>query len=140
MVCNNISFRNNHVKANTTVTPRTEGLFGFNRTSDFSTIEIIDNISECYGTTRPLLRNDESCGATSENNTFTNITLRPACTNPSTGNPRGPRESLYLPGALTMSILSTGGMYLKQVPPQRPCLEGFCLWGCAGRLPDIPHD
>ena len=47
-----------------TATPRTDGLFGLNRKSDFSTIQIVDNIIECRGQPRPLLRNDASYGAT----------------------------------------------------------------------------
>ena len=50
-----------------------EGLFGFNPKCDFKTISIRDNIIECQGQQRPLLRNKESFGATIQNNTLTNI-------------------------------------------------------------------
>ncbi len=52
--------RNNHIVARTTKTPRKEGFFGFNRKCDFSTIAILDNVVECQGISRPLLRNEES--------------------------------------------------------------------------------
>ena len=41
--------------------------------SDFSTIQIIDNIIECQGQSRPLLRCDESYGAVILNNRLTNV-------------------------------------------------------------------
>jgi hypothetical protein len=69
----NLEIRNNHIITNTTATPRTEGLFGFNPTCDFSTIIIRDNVIECIGQPRPLLRSDESYAATVENNNLTNV-------------------------------------------------------------------
>lgn len=59
--------------ARTTKTPRKEGLFGFNRDCDFSTIQIIDNVIECKGQPRPLLRNDESYEAIVQGNTLLNV-------------------------------------------------------------------
>jgi nitrous oxidase accessory protein len=90
----NYSFYNNHVIANKTVTPRTDGLFGFNTGSDFSTIVIKDNIFECHDLDRPLVRNDESYGATIENNTFVGIADADKIDNPQTGNVKGPKEPL----------------------------------------------
>ncbi len=55
-VCNNIVVRNNHIIARTTATPREEGLFGFNAGNDFATVSIRDNLIECIGQARPLLR------------------------------------------------------------------------------------
>lgn len=88
-VCNNLSFYNNHIIANTTVTPRTEGLFGFNTGTDFSTITIKDNIIECVGQARPLVRNSASYAANIENNTLTNVSDSTNYANPATSATRG---------------------------------------------------
>ena len=72
-VFNHLEVRNNYIITATTPTPRTEGLFGFNPKCDFKTITIRDNIIECIGQTRPLLRNAESYGATISNNVMTNV-------------------------------------------------------------------
>ena len=69
----NLEVRNNHIITRTTETPRTEGLFGFNRECDFSTISIRNNVVECIGQTRPLLRRGESYSATVENNYLENV-------------------------------------------------------------------
>ena len=69
----NLVIRNNHIIARTTTTPRTEGLFGFNAKCDFRTFRIVDNVIECQGLPRPLLRRDESYGATIRNNRLVNI-------------------------------------------------------------------
>lgn len=65
--------RNNHIITRTTATPRKEGLFGFNRHCDFKTITIRDNVIECQGQPRPLLRCDESYDAVIQNNKLTNV-------------------------------------------------------------------
>lgn len=85
----NLTVRNNHIVARTTPTPRTEGLFGFNRKCDFSTFVFRDNIIECLGTERPLFRNDESGGATVENNTLKGVTATGRYQNPRTGGKAG---------------------------------------------------
>jgi hypothetical protein len=72
-VFNNLEIRNNHIVTRTTVTPRTEGLFGFNPACDFKTITIRDNIIECQGQTRPLLRCDESYGSVIQNNRLVHV-------------------------------------------------------------------
>ncbi|MCL4202010.1 MAG: right-handed parallel beta-helix repeat-containing protein [Pirellulaceae bacterium] len=72
-VFNNLEIRNNHIVTRTTATPRTEGLFGFNPACDFKTITIRDNIIECQGQTRPLLRCDESYGSVLQNNRLENV-------------------------------------------------------------------
>ena len=72
-VFDNLEVRNNHVVTRTTATPRKEGLFGFNPKCDFKTIAIRDNIIECQGQERPLLRGKESYGAVVQNNTLTNV-------------------------------------------------------------------
>jgi len=94
-VYNNFAFYNNRVIAHKTVTPRKDGLFGFNRECDFSTIEIRDNIIECRELARPLMRNQPSYNALIENNTFTNISDTSSFDNPNTGVTRGPTEALY---------------------------------------------
>ncbi|MGF1535779.1 MAG: right-handed parallel beta-helix repeat-containing protein [Elainellaceae cyanobacterium] len=90
----NFSFYNNEVIANETVTPRTEGLFGFNGETDFSTIEIRDNVIKVNGVSRPLVRNDASYDAIVENNTLSNISDASKLDNPDTGAPRGLLEPL----------------------------------------------
>lgn len=72
-VFNNLEVRNNHIVARTTVTPREDGLFGFNPKCNFSTITIKDNQIECIGQARPLFRNAESYSARVENNTLVNV-------------------------------------------------------------------
>jgi len=69
----NLTIRNNHIITRTTKTPRKSGLFGLNAKCDFSTIAIRDNIVECIGQSRPLLRTAESYSATVENNHLTNV-------------------------------------------------------------------
>jgi hypothetical protein len=81
-VFNNLEVRNNHIVARTTVTPRKDGLFGFHPASDFTTIVIRDNIIECQGTTRPLLRSAESYRAVMENNRLSNVADQERCANP----------------------------------------------------------
>jgi nitrous oxidase accessory protein len=98
-VYNGFSFTNNHVKAQTTVTPRTEGLFDFRptamaATTDWSTIVIRDNVFELVGTSRPLMRNAASYAAVIENNTLTNVKDVASYANKDTGKPRGPTDRL----------------------------------------------
>ena len=85
----NLTVRNNHIVTRTTATPRKEGLFGLNDKTDFSTVVIRDNIIECIGQPRPLLRRDESYGATVENNSLTNVTDTERYENKQTGAPQG---------------------------------------------------
>jgi nitrous oxidase accessory protein len=72
-VYNKLEIRNNHIVARSTATPRDEGLFGFNGASNFATISIKDNLIECIGQARPLLRAKESYAATIENNKLINV-------------------------------------------------------------------
>ena len=83
-VYNNLEIRNNHIITRTTATPRKEGLFGFNRGCDFKTITIRDNLIECQGQARPLLRCDESSGAVIRNNALTNVSDTSRYDNPRT--------------------------------------------------------
>lgn len=72
-IFNRLEIRNNHIITNTTPTPRKDGLFGFNPKCDFATITIRDNLIECIGQPRPLLRCQESYGAVIRNNVLTNV-------------------------------------------------------------------
>ncbi len=81
--------RNNHIIARTTPTPRTEGLFGFNGKTDFSTHIFRDNIIECIGQARPLFRNDESGQAKIENNVLINVSDTARYQNPKTAATAG---------------------------------------------------
>ncbi|MEX2381944.1 MAG: DNRLRE domain-containing protein [Opitutales bacterium] len=91
----NFTFENNHVITNTTVTPRTEGLFGFPSSSDFSTLTIRNNIIECNGVSRPLVRNSASYATNISNNTLTNVSDSGNYTNPNTGAARGITTPLF---------------------------------------------
>jgi nitrous oxidase accessory protein len=93
-VFNHLDVRNNHIKCRTTKTPRKDGLFGFNPKCDFKTISIKDNLIECEGESRPLLRNKESYGATVENNTLTNVSDADKLTNPKADRVVGPEKPL----------------------------------------------
>jgi hypothetical protein len=88
-IFNNLEIRNNHVLTRTTSTPRTEGLFGLNGGGDFKTVTIRDNIIECEGQARPLLRSKESYGATIANNRLTNVSDTDKYENPKAERPPG---------------------------------------------------
>jgi hypothetical protein len=88
-VFNNLEIRNNHVIARTTATPRTEGLFGFNGAGDFKSVSIRDNVIECEGQARPLLRSKESTGATIANNRLMNVSDTDKYENPKAERPAG---------------------------------------------------
>ena len=90
----NLVVRNNHIVTRTTATPRKEGLFGFNENSNFDTIEITDNIIECQGLARPLLRKDASYGSTIRNNRLTNVSDTARYLNPATDTKEGLLEPL----------------------------------------------
>ena len=81
----NLTVRNNHIVTRTTSTLRTVGLFGFHAECDFGTFRIVDNIVECRGTARPLLRRDESYAATIRNNSLTNVSDMARYENPQHG-------------------------------------------------------
>lgn len=93
-VFNRLEIHHNHIRARTTATPRTEGLFGFNPASDFGTMVICDNIIECEGQARPLFRNAQSLGIRLENNRLVNVSGAETLKNPSADRPAGPGEPL----------------------------------------------
>jgi len=93
-VFNNVEIRNNHIITRTTATPRNEGLFGFNPKCDFKTITIKDNVIECSGEPRPLLRTLESYGASVENNSFSNVADAEKLKNPKADRPVGLEKPL----------------------------------------------
>ena len=80
--------------ARTTATPRTEGLFGFHPDCDFKTIEVRNNRIECIDQARPLLRRDESYGATVENNLLINVSDTHRFKNPKSGEKVGLEQPL----------------------------------------------
>jgi nitrous oxidase accessory protein len=88
-VFNHLEIRNNHIITRTTVTPRKDGLFGFNPAADFKTITIRDNVIECQGQARPLLRCKESYGAVIWNNQLTNVSDADRYDNPRTAQRAG---------------------------------------------------
>jgi hypothetical protein len=91
----NFTFTNNHVMGEITITPRTEGLFGFRPDVDFSTIEIADNIFELTGLDRPLFKNANGLSLIDiENNLLTGISDAGSYNNPQTGATRGPTSPL----------------------------------------------
>jgi len=93
-IFNNLEIRNNHIVTRTTVTPRKEGLFGFNPGSDFKTITIRDNRIECEGEPRPLLRAKESYAAVIQNNELKNVPDTDRYENAKTGKPVGLEQPL----------------------------------------------
>jgi nitrous oxidase accessory protein len=88
-VFNQLEIRNNHIITRTTVTPRKDGLFGFNPGCDFKTITLRDNVIECQGQPRPLLRCNESYGAVIQNNRLTNLSDTARYENPRAERPAG---------------------------------------------------
>ncbi len=88
-VFNHLEIRNNHILARTTATPRKDGLFGFNGGSDLKTLTIRDNVIECQGQARPLLRGKAGAGATIANNQLTNVADADAYENPKAERPAG---------------------------------------------------
>ena len=90
----NLEVRNNHIIARTTKTPRTEGLFGFNEKSEFTTFRFTGNIIECVGTARPLFRNDASSASVVENNQLTNVSDTARYANKPTGAQAGLAQPL----------------------------------------------
>jgi nitrous oxidase accessory protein len=88
-IFNNLEVSNNHILCRPTVTPRTEGLFGFHPGVDFKTIVIKDNIIECVEKPRPLLRCDESYAAIVENNRLVNVSDAGRLKNPKADRPVG---------------------------------------------------
>ncbi|MFN3151867.1 hypothetical protein [Bremerella sp.] len=90
----NFAIHNNHIITRTTTTPRRDGLFGFHSECDFETITIRDNIIECQGEPRPLLRSKESYQITLQNNQLTNVADIDQLDNPQTNDKAGPTQPL----------------------------------------------
>jgi hypothetical protein len=93
-VFNNLEVRNNHIITRKTVTPRNDGLFGFNSKCDFKTIVIKDNLIECEEFARPLLRCKESYDSLVENNTLKNVSDAEKLKNPKADRPVGLEKPL----------------------------------------------
>ncbi|MEM7756226.1 MAG: right-handed parallel beta-helix repeat-containing protein [Planctomycetota bacterium] len=147
-IYNNVTFRNNHVITNTTITPRTEGLFGFKLnannagdTPDLSTLTITDNIFELNGLARPLIRNGPGVDLspiTVENNTLLNVSDTGVYTNPDTAAPRGPSAPLFFQVGVDGEF-TVDGFDLYPTPPL-PCAaaditaDGACTPGIPDAL------
>ncbi|MEM6469987.1 MAG: LamG domain-containing protein [Planctomycetota bacterium] len=99
-VQDDITIANNLVIGNQTINPRSEGMFGFRTSdnqgneSDFSTYQIVDNVFEFNGISRPLFRSSLAYESNIENNTLVNVGDAGQYVNPDTGAPRGPLTSL----------------------------------------------
>ena len=93
-VFNHLTIRNNTIKTNTTSTPRKDGLIGLNEKTDFKTVVIENNIIECVGQPRPLLRAQKSYNAVIRNNKLINVPDTTKYDNPQTGEPIGPDAPL----------------------------------------------
>jgi hypothetical protein len=93
-IYNNLEVRNNHIITRTTPTPRQEGLFGFHPKCDFKTLRITDNIIECQGQPRPLLRASESYGSVIANNSLTNVSDTAKYQNPKSDKSAGLEATL----------------------------------------------
>lgn len=93
-IFNHLEIRNNHIITRTSPTPRKDGLFGLNAGCDFKTISIQDNIIECQGQARPLLRSKESRSAMIRNNQFTNVSDADQYENPRTDARAGLEQPL----------------------------------------------
>ncbi|MEM8736338.1 MAG: hypothetical protein AAGG44_19065, partial [Planctomycetota bacterium] len=113
-VYNNLTFDNNLVIGNQTINPRTEGLIGLKaadnqgNTTDFSTINVNNNIVELRGLERPLFRNPESFAANVGNNELIGISDAGEYENPETDEARGPLQSLQFHVGVGGSILIDG--------------------------------
>lgn len=94
-----LDIHHNHILTRTTATPRTEGLFGFHKDCDFTTFRFTNNLVECEGTPRPLLRSDASAAATIANNRLINISDTARYKNKPTGEPVGPGDLTFQCGA-----------------------------------------
>ena len=129
-VYNNFSFYNNEVIANPTKTPRTEGLFGFNPKTDFSTIEIRDNLIRVNGASRPLMRNPESYRAVIKNNDLINIADVNDFENPNTGAPQGLLEPLSFRVGVNGEFL-VDGVELKTATAATETPERSTEGGCS---------
>ncbi len=127
-VFDNFYFHNNEIRGETTITPRTEGLFGFHVDSDFDTIEIRDNIIELLGLSRPLLRNSASYDALIENNTLINISDLQKYLNANTGAHRGLIDPLYFFVGVHGEYL-VNGWNLLPAPVPEPATAALLVGG-----------
>ena len=89
----NIEIYNNHIISDTTT--RKDGFFGIEKSTNFKTVVIKNNIIEnTEKKPRPLLRNDQSYGAKIENNLLKNVSDTDKYKNPETGEKQGLVEPL----------------------------------------------
>jgi len=104
----NLVIRNNHVIARTTVTPRKEGLFGFNAACDFKTFRFTGNLIECIGQARPLFRNAASAAIVLENNQLMNVSDSTHYPNPQTGKAAGLEQPLAFQCGVNGEVIVNG--------------------------------
>ena len=109
----NLEIRNNHIITRKTATPRTEGLFGFSSDCDFKTIIIRDNVIECQGQSRPLLRNENSYNATILNNILTNVSDTDRYENPQLDRTAGLEEPLKFKCGVHGEVKVDGGWRVR---------------------------
>lgn len=115
---NNIEFANNHVKAATLT--RKEGLFGFNKRTEFKSIVLRDNIIECTAKhPRPLMRNTESYAAVIRNNRLVNVSDTGKYANPQTSDKQGPLKPLKFRCGVNGEIV-VDGWKASKVPGNSP--------------------
>ncbi|MEM7475463.1 MAG: hypothetical protein AAF483_10765, partial [Planctomycetota bacterium] len=113
-VHNNLTFANNLIIANQTITPRTSGFLGMKvsdnngNATDFSTVTVKDNIVEVRGLERPLFRNAESFAANVENNSLVGVSDAGQYNNPQTSAPQGPLSILQFHVGVGGEILIDG--------------------------------
>ena len=118
-VFDNLVVRNNHIITRTTATSRKDGLFGLNGESDFSTIQISDNIIECQGMPRPLLRSEKSYTATVRNNHMTNVSDVGRFANEKLATRPGLEQPLSFECGVAGESTVQGWQFEKTQPPSR---------------------
>jgi len=104
----NFEIRNNHIRTRSTATPRKEGLFAFNSNSDLQSIRICDNIIECLGVSRPLLRGEKNDGVVIRNNTLINVSDKSRYKNPQSDQTVGLEEPLQFECGVHGEVLVNG--------------------------------
>ena len=98
VVCNNLTFANNHIFANESIPSQfPEGLFSFRgyspaqggQATNFASISIANNIVEILGTPRALIRYNDAYAANLSNNLLANVSDRAVVPNTRSGALRG---------------------------------------------------
>ena len=111
--------RNNHIITRTTATPRKEGLFSLRSQSNFEKLTIRNNIIECLGQPRPLLRNKDMYAAKVTNNRLTNVADADRFEPPASTEQVGPEEPLKFRCGVHDEFLVDGWTGKLDQPPER---------------------